>query len=404
MHTTRTNAEKDLPFANSDPSDAATDAMIEKAMSFERPATTPPARTGISLPACREPSRDPFTQLPADVLHATMTLLPSRDVCNSRLASRALASVSHPSELPQTFYASRFAGDHEMAFFLAGRAWGEGESSRKMDWRSLYSNVRSSLQVICSLSKDGHDGMRNRRRIWSSVQFIAGPLRLKIGQHYARLGETFAPPPASALYQPGPCICTQRLFRNYSLDPQASEDVLRLLEAWDLVFPTCISPCSTRVIVSFITFNCMRYMSGLTAETSSKGGDSMDAVSYVSAGLIGTGDEEGFSLSEAEIIVSVVTYTRADGVAGLDFVIRNVETLETTRRLVGDTDTSVGGLGVSHLTSSSEDTKISGLKLGFDVSSSIPIVRLSLLTPSRSANASPFRFSKLRATSCVRAA
>src|SRR5690606_30243593 len=62
---------------------------------------------------------DAFARLPHELLGLIFFKLPSADVCNLRLASRVVSSITTPELLPQSFWKSRFSSDYEMQFFFA---------------------------------------------------------------------------------------------------------------------------------------------------------------------------------------------------------------------------------------------------------------------------------------------
>ena len=103
-------------------------------------------------------SIDGFAKLPAEVVYALLTWLPSDDVCQLRLASRPVALKSHRDALPQAFWWSRFFPDHEMGFALP-ICVEEGYH----DWRALYCKIKQGLGL------DGTEKLGNRKRIWDLV-------------------------------------------------------------------------------------------------------------------------------------------------------------------------------------------------------------------------------------------
>lgn len=99
-------------------------------------------------------SRDIFSVFPFEIICLLLTLLPSHDIEQLRLASRLIACISLTSlQLPQSFWRSRFAQDFEMGFALLS------DSDRgSQDWRALYSALRHAL-------RNGYPRLRNRKRI-----------------------------------------------------------------------------------------------------------------------------------------------------------------------------------------------------------------------------------------------
>lgn len=105
-------------------------------------------------------SRDIFSNLPFEVLCLLLTLLPSHNIKQLRLASRTVACISSTSlQLPQSFWRSRFAPGFEMDFALPSDA-----DRGPHDWRALYSAIKHEL-----LNPHGSPRLRNRKRVWELV-------------------------------------------------------------------------------------------------------------------------------------------------------------------------------------------------------------------------------------------
>ncbi|EKJ74255.1 hypothetical protein FPSE_05552 [Fusarium pseudograminearum CS3096] len=120
-----------------------------------------------------EGSPNSFTSLPTKLVHHIITFLDSSSVCNLRLSSKVIASVTGPKDLPQAFWASRFATDDELDFFPLDCL----SAAARNDWRQVYFDVRHSL-LDCS--KTGH--IHNRQRIWSCVKRLSLPLKMMLDQ------------------------------------------------------------------------------------------------------------------------------------------------------------------------------------------------------------------------------
>lgn len=114
-------------------------------------------------------SRGFFETLPDEITVSVLCLLPSKDVANLRLASRAVAMISTASLLFQTFWASRFGHGMELGFVHPV------SMTKRRDWRSLYFKVKARLE---------HEpALKNRKRIWNSLQPVA-----ELGKSYSRRG------------------------------------------------------------------------------------------------------------------------------------------------------------------------------------------------------------------------
>ncbi|KAK0724397.1 hypothetical protein B0H67DRAFT_567835 [Lasiosphaeris hirsuta] len=112
---------------------------------------------------CTPPSQDVFSILPAEMNIALLSFLSTADICNFRLASRTIAELSDPDELPPAFWASRFQHDHEMSFYTAGGPPPANLAPKK--WRELYVKIKGELE---NTSFSGH--LRSRRLIWDSIE------------------------------------------------------------------------------------------------------------------------------------------------------------------------------------------------------------------------------------------
>lgn len=94
-----------------------------------------------------------FTKFPTEVMHMFLTWLHSDDIQQLRLASRPVASISHPDQLPQFFWYGRFFPDFGMWFAMPIHTKGF------YDWRSLYFRVKRGLKTHSS------DRLVNRKRV-----------------------------------------------------------------------------------------------------------------------------------------------------------------------------------------------------------------------------------------------
>ncbi|VUC36572.1 unnamed protein product [Clonostachys rosea] len=104
---------------------------------------------------------DRFLRLPTEICCLIAQYLPTTDVANIRLVSRAfLSSFDH-----QAFWASRFHQFHERSWLFEAL-----DTTDRLDWRRLYDLTRYA-------SIDKH--LKNRRRIWELVPMILGTLQLR---------------------------------------------------------------------------------------------------------------------------------------------------------------------------------------------------------------------------------
>ncbi|KAK7212820.1 hypothetical protein V2G26_019998 [Clonostachys chloroleuca] len=104
---------------------------------------------------------DRFLRLPTEICCLIAQHLPTTDVANIRLVSRAfLSSFDH-----QSFWASRFHQFHERSWLFEAL-----DTKDRLDWRRLYDLTRYA-------SIDKH--LKNRRRIWDLVPMILGTIQLR---------------------------------------------------------------------------------------------------------------------------------------------------------------------------------------------------------------------------------
>jgi hypothetical protein len=93
------------------------------------------------------PSRetDPFSVLPEESLEQIIEYIPTRDLLNLRLASKAIACISQLPRLPRSFWRSRFTPPHELGFALPERV------DEDVDWRGIYFLIRQALREYCRI-------------------------------------------------------------------------------------------------------------------------------------------------------------------------------------------------------------------------------------------------------------
>ncbi|KAH8648593.1 hypothetical protein BX600DRAFT_502978 [Xylariales sp. PMI_506] len=124
--------------------------------------------TASGLQSIRIPRYSPglFSRLPPEIIHRILVLLPSIDVCHARLSSREIAAVS--SDLPPSFWESRFDPDREMGFALSQE---QANRNEWKPWRQLYLMYQEAMHA------PSFEGLRNRKRIWKCVGEFATTVR-----------------------------------------------------------------------------------------------------------------------------------------------------------------------------------------------------------------------------------
>ncbi|KAL3462113.1 hypothetical protein BJX64DRAFT_299742 [Aspergillus heterothallicus] len=111
-------------------------------------------------------SHDALSLLPVEILIRILSMLTSVGVQHVRLASRRIASMTHPASLPQSFWRSRYSPDFEMGFASPVN------SSGNQDWRNAYFTLKHALR---DSNNCGANAMRakSRERIWALVKINA---------------------------------------------------------------------------------------------------------------------------------------------------------------------------------------------------------------------------------------
>ncbi|KAL3492472.1 hypothetical protein BJX62DRAFT_236290 [Aspergillus germanicus] len=194
--------------------------------------------------------------LPIEVLFLVLSLLPSADIQQLRLASRNVALITGPASLPQSFWRSRYCADFEMAFAAPNEVVGN------QNWRDAYFTLK---YVLGDASNSISASARNRRRIWKLAginsallaQFTTGIClrgdRCTEGTRLPYMGEAIA----------------DDVLRGSMISSQISEGCDDLLRSgsWRLHDRAIILPldaCTIRQIrVSTVLFNSQQFVSGL---------------------------------------------------------------------------------------------------------------------------------------------
>ncbi|CAI6042208.1 unnamed protein product [Clonostachys chloroleuca] len=200
---------------------------------------------------------DIFNSLPTEILHFIITSLPSTDVKHLREASRTFATL----DLPEMFWASRFGRGHEFHYVF------ESLENHPKSWKALYIMLR-----MLDLS---FPALQNRRRVWSlalrlqslhdqmagilcqgqsrATLFEPDSVSNEDQQHWSTAGRAVRPPTTTPFY--------------FGCLPLRSRQV------------TWVSPLRiAHLMVSFISINDTKYISGLRF-IKEQGGD--DSLGYI---------------------------------------------------------------------------------------------------------------------------
>ncbi|PYH82430.1 hypothetical protein BO82DRAFT_431670 [Aspergillus uvarum CBS 121591] len=202
------------------------------------------------------PRDDIFSSLPVEVLLMIVSVLPSPDIQQLRLASRSLASATDPSSLPQFFWRTRFLADGEMGF-----AW-PANSTGDLNWRDAYFTLKHALS---DSSGSNFAQARNRRRIWRLAGINAALLSQFLN------GTDLCGSICSGLSQ-SPNTTTENGTHGEMLSAQVSEDSHRLLSVGSLRLHdrSVILPLNDFTLktirVYVVYFNLQCFISGLKFE------------------------------------------------------------------------------------------------------------------------------------------
>ncbi|KAF6805502.1 F-box domain-containing protein [Colletotrichum musicola] len=139
-------------------------------------ATGRPPSPGPTIPVATMPEEHGFITLPLELRCAIAIYLPTSDVLNLHLASRAFWAILDN----QRFWASRFGDVSERSWLF--EVWDDVSESR--DWRWLCH--RTNHDSICP-------DLRNRVRVWSLAQKMLEILKFS----WVEVGLTASPKPGS---------------------------------------------------------------------------------------------------------------------------------------------------------------------------------------------------------------
>ncbi|KAF5964074.1 hypothetical protein FCOIX_13579 [Fusarium coicis] len=309
----------------------------DPSVSITRPALYPLVDGGTYGVDDTQASSDLFSKLATELNHCIINLLDNVSLCSLRLASRAVANLSKPAELPQTFWASRFNYGREMSFFPMQHA-------RTETWRDLYFNVKYALR---DTSKTGH--MLNRRRIWNGLMMITPYLVAMLDQR-TRLDETarLREELVSLGYE-----MTQKT-QGFGGDPGANPSgiihvrgsrylKLRLGGAW--------------ISVTTGWIDGRPYILGFRVRR-------RDHTDKFRIGLINVNTETEFLIKPSDRVIAVKVATTFGGIVGLAFRIRN-ELGGVDWKIVGKVDKPDDYVGIT-LLKPQNGPYISGLLFGLD--------------------------------------
>ncbi|KAK2128842.1 hypothetical protein NOF04DRAFT_1346157 [Fusarium oxysporum II5] len=287
-------------------------------------------------------SSDCFSKLSTELNHCMIDFLDTTSFCNLRLSSTTIANLTKPTELPQTFWASRFSHDHEMNFFPV-------DHNRTETWRDLYFDLKHSLH---DNSSRGH--MRHRQQIWNGLENITHCMISMLRQR-PRLEKT--------------ARCRQKLV---SLGYEMTQKTQGLKGV------PCSSPSKgiqvrgsrylnlrlgglgneeVRISVSRVYLDKRDYICGFRARR-------LDGAENFRIGLIQPDAETHFSLRSSDQVIAVHVASTFGGLVGLAFRIKD-ELGGVSWKLMGKVDKPDDYVGIKML-KPQNGPYISGLLLGLD--------------------------------------
>jgi hypothetical protein len=305
-----------------------------------------PARGGRS-------ASDIFIQLPLELLWMILSDLPSKDVCSLRLSSRAIANISGPTQLPQSFWASRFVGDNEMAFVMAC-----GESPKLHDWRAYYSCVKYKMHHQRDFA-----AVANKARIWGCLGMLSYAIKDMMA-HDPQINPKLSIddmlrgsfPNMSVIVGEGRLTSGKLLPYD---DPGAPlRRGCRELSSTIVTWPQAPRLDDVTIRVSFTQLNSTRYISGLRI-VQNRDVPKTSFQEFSRAGLIVQSNEHSVSFGKRVVFRGVEVATHRDGIVGLRFC--TLSALNWRKHPVGD-------FKKSRKPEHPEPANfIAGLLLGFDV-------------------------------------
>ncbi|KAI1261316.1 hypothetical protein F5Y18DRAFT_431401 [Xylariaceae sp. FL1019] len=185
--------------------------------------------------AVKPPSRT-LEGLPSEIRELILTLLPTDDTLNLRLASRAFAALGFSS----TFWRSRFCTPMEFRHFF--EVWDLSEE-QKLDWGVFYRYAKK----LCATGSNSRRSLINRSRIWDNACLLRNIIDR--AARYACLGRV-----------ENPMFSTELTARGYICKPNIQFNFgSRVLESRSLSIAAKI----TNVYVSFVRLPDGDFISGL---------------------------------------------------------------------------------------------------------------------------------------------
>ena len=344
----------DLFWILQDPND---EFDLDAGIKTDLPANAP----YMHLHGPRSRETDVFSRLPNEVIMLVVVNLPSKSVCDLRLASKHVAAYTPPSLLSQSFWASRFDHDAEMAFAFATRE--THLPPKPIDWRQLYHAARSMLTGFQT-----YPGFRNRRRIWKCLQHIVPimTLRLQNMENIAMspyLGRPLRIPEGFAPLGSVSSSVTFEFEKPHPSTPNIRPNLVlgsRLFEKQYLGIPSSAHSQPLRLGASFISLVDQNYICGLRFLTSRGNGQGSE---LSRAGFINPENERTVEIESLEDVDTMSFHVTVSGIIGLSFQTRIMGMSRT--HTIGQFGDCVEDNGVSQLEAGKKLQEI-GFVVGLD--------------------------------------
>ncbi|KAL3448449.1 hypothetical protein BJX65DRAFT_317354 [Aspergillus insuetus] len=287
--------------------------------------------------------------LPIEVLFLILSLLPSADIQQLRLASRHVALMTGPASLPQSFWHSRYCADFEMGFAAPSEVVGN------QNWRDAYFTLK---HVLGDSSNSISARARNRRRIWK-LAGINSALLAQFTTGICLRGDLCTE--STRLPYRGEAIADDVLGGSM-VSSQISEGCDDLLRSgsWrlhDRVVMLPLDECTIRRIrVSTVLFNSQQFVSGLQFQLVNT---STRVVTDLSLGYISPNAGHFIDIPRSTRISGLELAVCSRGLAALRVVGEGADFCGSQTQWVGDIGSANADMAVGTLRfSAGEERKI----------------------------------------------
>ncbi|KAL5335604.1 hypothetical protein BJX70DRAFT_374603 [Aspergillus crustosus] len=299
----------------------------------------------------RSSIRDVFSALPLEILLLIISILPSADIQQLRLASRHVASVTNPASLPQSFWRSRFHVDFELGFAFPQRIL------INQNWRDAYALLAHALN---DSSSSISARAKSRRRIWRLVGLNAALLARHMtidtlhGNHYPE--STDKPHTDDTL--------THSQHQGQIISAQLFEDCQNLLRSGSRRLETRAvrlplkNSVLKRIRVYTDIFNSQRFISGLEFQIISR---STEETTTIALGYISATTDDVIEIAPFTNMSGLELAVCALGVTGLRIAVDKEKT-----RWVGDRGNEEATVAFGKLSFEIQDAEQIQLVADFD--------------------------------------